>query len=123
MPSLIDWLKDPAHRWIEPRDVHGYLETHPDSIQTVNTPDTKGITPIEFLAGRGDGDMIRILLEYGAKRTPAAVDAFKRFIKENPEELDDDTKVWLLNLLRPRSAGRRSRKHRSRKTRKGTRRN
>lgn len=109
MTTLIAWLKHPDNRNIEPRDLNTYLDEHPEVTKTVNKPDADGVTPLAFVAGRGDGDMAsNLITRYGATATAAALQAYNAFVEENPEENNVGAQTWMRNLLKPVSrAGRR----------------
>jgi len=110
MSTLVAWLQDPKNKWIEPRDLHAYLDGHPEAVQTVNTPDASGTTPLAFVAGQGQGDMAQKLIARGATPTAKALQAYNRFVKENPDENDVETQTWMRAVLKPvTTAGRRRR--------------
>lgn len=112
MSTLIEWLKDPKNRNIEPRDLDGYLSAHPELKSTVDTPDATGTTPLMFVAGRGQGDMANILISrHGAKKSKAALDAYNSFVAANPDENDAETQVWFRKMV----AGRRPRRKTARR--------
>lgn len=119
MATLIEWLKHPKNRNIEPRDLDGYLTTHPELKATVDTPDAAGITPLVFVAGKGEGDKANILLSrYGAKKSPAALAAYNSFVAANPEENDAETQAWMRKMIGGRRRKQRTLHRRRRTTRK-----
>lgn len=100
MATLISWLQDPANRWIEPRDLDAYIRGNPAIAKTVNTPGVGGVTPLVFVAGKGEGDMANILISrYGAKKSKTALDAYNAFVKENPDENDAETQTWMRKMI------------------------
>jgi hypothetical protein len=116
MSTLIEWLKLRENKYIEPRDLDGYLAAHPELKSTVDTPDAAGITPLMFVAGQGEGDKANILISrYGAKKSKAALDAYNAFVLENPDENDAETQAWMRKMIGGR------RKKTKNQTRKGRR--
>lgn len=118
MSTLIEWLKLPKNRWIEPRDLDAYLSAHPELKATVDTPDVTGVTPLMFVAGQGQGDMANILISrHGAKKSKAALDAYNSYVTANPDENDAETQAWMRKMI-----GARRRRHTRQANKKTTRR-
>jgi hypothetical protein len=116
--TLIEWLKQPKNRNIEPRDLDAYLSAHPELKSTVDTPDAAGVTPLVFVAGQGEGDKANILISrYGAKKSAAALAAYNAFVTENPDENDEETQAWMRKMI----GGRRRKQKTVRRRRRTTR--